>query len=71
MRCLRRSAVNLRNQVQQFDLFGPPRTSGDLPTWRTLPEETRRAVMSLMMRLILDHGRGDRRPAQMEAVDDV
>lgn len=71
MRRLRRDAVSLRNQVQQFDLFGPARTSGDPPMWCTLPDETRRAVMSLMMRLILDHGNGDRRPAEMEAVDDV
>ena len=71
MRRLRGDAVNLRNQVKQFDLFGPPRTSGDLPMWRTMPDETRRAVMSLMMRLILDHGHGDRRPAEMEAIDDI
>jgi|SoiMethySBSTD1v2_1073268.scaffolds.fasta_scaffold3178431_2 hypothetical protein len=71
MRRLGHDAANLRNQVQQFDLFGPPRTSGDLPMWRTLPDETRRAVMSLMMRLILDHGPGDRRPAEKEAVNDV
>jgi hypothetical protein len=35
------------------------------------PEETRRAVMELMVRLLLDHGRVDHRPIRTEAIDDV
>jgi hypothetical protein len=36
-----------------------------------LPEEIRRAVASLMARLILEHGRQDRGLARMGAADDV
>ncbi len=47
----------------QFDLFGPrglARHARSEPTWRLLPDETRRAVTSLMVRLILEHGSADR-----------
>jgi len=71
MRCPRHHAVNLRHQVQQFELFGPPRTSGDPPIWRTLPDETRRAVMPLMARLIFDCRRAALHPAETEAANDV
>jgi len=71
MRRPRRHAVNLRKQMEQFNLFGPPLTISDLPAWRTLPEETRQTVMSLMARLILDHRHGDRHPTATEAANDV
>ena len=72
MRCQCRRPANLPGQAQQGDLFGPARAADDPPLWRMLPEETRRAVTSLMARLILEHGRGgDRRPARTEAAGDV
>jgi hypothetical protein len=57
----------------QFDLFGPPslaRHARAEPTWRLLPDETRRAVMSLMVQLILEHGSADR-GLDRRASDDV
>ncbi len=57
----------------QFDLFGPPGLASGArpePTWRLLPDETRRAVTSLMVRLILEHGSADRRPGRRTS-DDV
>jgi hypothetical protein len=60
--------------VHQLDLFGLPNPTGfdqPVPLWRVLPEETHRVVMELMVRLLLDHGRVDHRPARMEAADDV
>jgi len=66
--------ANHHRQVHQLDLFGlPDPTSFDrpIPAWRSLPEETRRAVTELMARLLLDHGRVDYRPTRAEAADDV
>jgi hypothetical protein len=66
--------VNPQRPAQQLDLFGPPRAvSCDRPPpeWRVLPDETRQAVTGLMTRLILEHGRIDRRQARTEAADDV
>ena len=57
-----------------LDLFGLPAPVGfdqRVPAWRVLPDETRRAVTELMTRLLLDHGRVDRRSTRTEAVDDV
>ena len=57
------------SQVHQLDLFGSSEPIGvDGPTWRMLPEETRRAATDLMVRLLLEHGRVGR-PAG--AADDV
>jgi hypothetical protein len=66
--------VNPQRQAQQLDLFGLPRAAGcgrPTPEWRMLPEATRRAVTGLMTRLILEHGRIDRRQTRTEAADDV
>jgi hypothetical protein len=74
MRRRDRRPANLQRQVHQLDLFGPPGTTNcdrPVPAWRMLPEETRRAVTGLMARLILEHGRVDRRPARTEAADEV
>ena len=63
-----------RGQVWQLDLFGLPTPAGldqPVPSWRVLPEETRRAVTEMLARLLLDHGRFDRCPIRTEAVDDV
>lgn len=61
-------------QVRQLDLFGLPASAGfeqPVPSWRVLPEETRRVVTEMLARLFLDHGRVDRCPIGTEAADDV
>ena len=66
--------VSPHSQAQQLDLFAPlgaARCDRPTPEWRMLPEETRQAVTGLMARLILEHGRIDRRQALTEAADDV
>jgi hypothetical protein len=52
-----------RLAAAQFDLFAPPSvTQPSLQLeWQHLPEDTREAVTKLMVRLLLEHGRGDRR----------
>jgi hypothetical protein len=58
----------LRSRPEQFDLFAQPGDGGQpwVPDWRTLPVETQQALTNLMVRLILEHGRVDRRPGQAE-----
>jgi len=61
-------------QVRQLDLFDLPAPAGfdqPVPSWRGLPEETRRAVTEMLARLLPDHGRVDRCPIRTEAVNDV
>ena len=61
-------------QVRQLDLFGLPTSAGFeqlVPSWRVLPEETRRVVTEMLARLLLDHGRVDRCPIGTEEADDV
>lgn len=41
------------------------------PQWQTLPAETRRTLMKLMIRLILDHANGDLARERQEARHDV
>jgi hypothetical protein len=57
----------------QFDLFSSPHDTEakQLPPWQALPEETRRRLMKLMARLILDHVDGDRDPGQEEVRHDA
>ena len=45
----------------QFDLFSNPNDAeiAQTPLWQALPEETRRTLTKLMVRLILDHADGD------------
>ena len=71
MRRRRSRSVQLQGQARQGELFGPPRTAADSPLWRMLPEETRRAVTSLMARLILEDGGQDRDLARTGAADDI
>jgi hypothetical protein len=53
-----RHPVNRHRQIDQLDLFGSSDPIGfDRPTWRMLPEETRRAATDLMARLLLEHRR--------------
>lgn len=56
--------------THQFDLFSSPPAAevGRIPPWQALPEETRRRLTRLMVRLILDHLDGDR-AEQREGVD--
>jgi hypothetical protein len=57
---------------QQIDLFGnePQDAPTDIPAWRELPGETRAALTSLMVRLILDHAQGSK-TGSMEAGHDL
>ena len=74
MRRRDRRPANLPGQVHQLDLFVRPvavNCEQPAPAWRQLPEETRRAATGLMARLLLEHGRADRRPIRTEAADDV
>jgi hypothetical protein len=74
MRGRHRRLVIPQRQDHQFNLFGPFGTAScarpGRPAWSLLPDETRRAVTGLMVRLILEHGRVDRRPDR-ETADDV
>jgi hypothetical protein len=44
--------------ARQSDLFSEPSRT-QMPAWRDLPEEVRRALTGLMMRLILEHTQAD------------
>ena len=62
-----------RPAVKQLDLFGLPSAKHPLPEfeWQQLPEETRETVTGLMVRLLVDHGRGDRQPSSTGRRHDV
>jgi hypothetical protein len=62
-----------RATAEQFDLFDPPRAKQPTPglEWRQLPEEARETVTRLMARLLVVHGRGDRRPGSAGGRRDV
>ena len=64
---------HLRSKARQFDLFAAPSGDGavDAPEWGTLPAQTRQTLTSLLVRLILEHASGDRRPQPEEARNDV
>jgi hypothetical protein len=64
MRGRHRRLVIPQGQDHQFTLFGPFGTAS------CARPETRRAVTGLMVRLILEHGRVDRRPDR-ETADDL
>jgi hypothetical protein len=55
--------------THQFDLFSSPAVeSVPAPPWQALPEETRRRLTRLMVRMILDHVDDDR-AEQREGAD--
>ena len=61
-----RGRLQQSDRSRQIELFDGV-TPTQMPAWRQLPEETRRAVTGLMARLLLEHGRiadrsGRRRP---------
>jgi hypothetical protein len=50
-----------QSTTHQFDLFSSPAAeTAQIPRWQALPEETRRRLTRLMVRLILDHVDGNR-----------
>jgi len=59
--------------AEQFDLFGPPGAKQPIPglKWQQLPVEARETVTKLMARLLVDHGRGVRRPGSAGGCRDV
>ena len=55
--------------THQFDLFSNSAApTVQIPPWQALPEETRRLLIRLMARLILDHVDGDQ-SVQREGFD--
>lgn len=62
-----------KSTTYQFDLFPTPNGAEKAPTpqWQTLPAETRRAVTTLMVSLILDHIDGDGSQGQEETRHDA
>jgi hypothetical protein len=44
--------------ARQGDLFSEPSPT-QMPAWRELPEEARRALTALMVRLMLEHAQAD------------
>src|SRR5436305_14283614 len=65
MRHKHRRPPSHRAAPEQFDLFDLLSAKHPTPEleWRQLREETRGTVTRLMARLLVDHGRGDRRPS--------
>jgi hypothetical protein len=59
--------------VRQLDFFDLPGAKHRTPPfeWQQLPEETRQTVTGLMVRLLVDHQRRDRRPSSTERHGDV
>ncbi len=59
-------------QRKQYDLFTKPVGDGVAPgpEWQTLPAETRQALTTLMVRLILGHVHGACQANQEEARHD-
>jgi hypothetical protein len=57
----------------QFDLFcnQPAAETAQIPPWQALPEETRRSLTKLMVRLILDHVDGEHAIQRTEAGRDA
>jgi hypothetical protein len=56
-----------------FDLFSSPHDAemAQTPRWQALPEETRRTLTKLMVRLIADHVDGAHAAQREEADHDV
>lgn len=57
----------------QFDLFSTPHDAeiAQTPPWQALPEETRRTLTKLMVRLILDHADGEHAVQREETCHDA
>jgi len=64
----KRARHNPRSKPHQLELFAPPIVRGTtpVPDWQTLPAATRRALTTLLARLILDHRDGDGRADEKE-----
>ena len=72
MQCQRHVRHDHRSRTTQFDLFAAP--GGEplpMPAWGALPEETRSALIRLMVQLILDHADDARGPQPKEARHDI
>jgi hypothetical protein len=61
-----------RTRTTQFDLFAAPGGAAvPTPAWGALPEETRSALIRLMVQLILDHADDARGLQPEEARHDI
>jgi hypothetical protein len=63
---MRRQETAHRQNTTQYDLFAEPVRDGTAPApeWLTLPTETRHALTTLMVRLILEHTHEGARPEE-------
>jgi hypothetical protein len=59
-------------KTHQLDLFSSPHDAevAQMPPWQALPEQTRRTLTKLMVRLILDHVEDERAARGEEAHHD-
>jgi hypothetical protein len=72
MQCQRNVRHDPQTKTTQFDLFAA--TGGEAlptPAWDALPEETRSALIRLMVQLLLDHAFDVRGPQPEEAHHDI
>jgi len=60
-------------KTHQLDLFSSPHDAevAQMPPWQALPEQTRRTLTKLMVRLILDHADGERAVRRKEMRHDA
>ncbi len=58
-------------KLKQLDLFGPPEGTCllQIPQWSTLPCQTRNEVTTLVARLLMEHGHGERNELGGAVVD--
>jgi hypothetical protein len=72
MQCQRNVRHDPRTKTTQFDLFAAPGGEAvPTPAWGALPEETRSALIRLMVQLLLDHAYDVRAPQPEEAHHDI
>ena len=72
MQCQRYVRHDRRSRTTQFDLFAAPGGEAlPTPAWGALPEETRSALIRLMVHLILDHADDARAPQPEETCHDI
>ena len=72
MQCQRYVRHDRRSRTIQIDLFAAPGGEAlPTPAWDAVPEETRSALIRLMVHLILDHADDARGPQPKEARHDI
>ena len=66
---MERRSDRIRTRGRQPDLFDPTLrlTRGMMPSWGSLPQQTRRALTGLVMRLLVEHADGRTREPRSTA----